>query len=126
LFTHCQMYAIFIYSVVAFWILSKWTQLTSLIMVQRFNAHQPLATTLFSSEATLEFTTRLAKLVARRAQMPVYVTNSMSFENAGMGGTVEEEMEAFRSIAEVTLARLQKAGLGASAALNGVTGSGKS
>jgi hypothetical protein len=58
--------------------------------------------------------------------MPVYVTNSMSFENAGMGGTVEEEMEAFRSIVEVTLARLQKAGIGASSAVNGVSGSGQS
>lgn len=75
-------------------------------LLQRFNPGQPLATTLFSTESTVEFTTRLAKLLARKTQLPVYVTNSMSFANAGMGGTIEEEMEAFKSIVEATLARL--------------------
>lgn len=83
---------------------------------QRFNAQQPLSTTLFSHEPTLEFTTRLAKLITRRAQLPVYVTNSVSFADAGMGGTVEEEMEAFKSIVEVTLERLRGAGIGSTAA----------
>ncbi|KAG5943382.1 hypothetical protein E4U53_007059 [Claviceps sorghi] len=81
----------------------------------RFDDKQPLATTLFSSESSIEFTTRLAKLLARRVQLPVYVTNSVSFTNAGMGGTVEEEMEAFKNIAEVTLDKLRDAGLGATA-----------
>ena len=48
--------------------------------------------------------------------MPVYVTNSISFANAGMGGTVEEEMEAFKNIVEVTLGKLKAAGVGALAA----------
>jgi flagellar biosynthesis protein FlhB len=78
---------------------------------QRFNPQQPLATTLFSVEPTLEFTTRLAKLLARKASLPVYVTNSMSFVDAGMGGTVEEEMEALRNIVEVTLGQLRKDGV---------------
>lgn len=78
---------------------------------QRFNAQQPLSTTLFSHEPTVEFTTRLAKLIARRANLPAYVTNSMSFANAGMGGTVEEEMEALKGIVEVVLARLRDAGM---------------
>ncbi|UNI22395.1 hypothetical protein JDV02_008287 [Purpureocillium takamizusanense] len=77
----------------------------------RFNAQQPLATTLFSHEPTVEFTTRLARLLARRANLPVYVTNSMSFANAGMGGTVEEEMEALKGIVEVVLTRLRDAGM---------------
>lgn len=85
-------------------------------MAQRFNAQQPLATTLFTSEPTLEFTTRLAKLVARRTQTPVYVTNSMSFESAGMGGTMEEEIEAFKGVVEVTLGKLQELGVGMTAA----------
>lgn len=55
----------------------------------------------------MEFTTRLAKLLARKAQLPVYVTNSMSFANAGMGGTVEEEMEAFKTIVQVVTEKLQ-------------------
>ncbi|GAB0136543.1 hypothetical protein EsDP_00004842 [Epichloe bromicola] len=84
----------------------------------RFDDKQPLATTLFPSESSLEFTTRLAKLLVRRVQLPVYVTNSVSFANAGMGGTVEEEMEAFKNIAEVILDKLKEAGVGA-LAVNG-------
>ncbi|KFA61524.1 hypothetical protein S40285_08944 [Stachybotrys chlorohalonatus IBT 40285] len=78
----------------------------------RIQNQQPLATTLFSYEATVEFTTRLAKLLARKTQLPIYVSNSMSFANAGMGGTVEEEMEAFKSIVQVTLSKLRDAGVG--------------
>lgn len=83
---------------------------------QRFDTSQPLTTTLFPHEPTLEFTTRLAKLIARRTELPVYVTNSISFRNAGMGGTVEEEMEAFKKIMEIVLARIKEAGVGATAA----------
>lgn len=83
--------------------------------MQRFNSSQPLATSLFPHEPTLEFTTRMAKLLARKADLPVYVTNSISFVNAGMGGTVEEEMEAFKNIAEAVLARIHSAGVGATA-----------
>lgn len=86
-----------------------------LTMYQRFNTSQPLATTLFPHEPTLEFTTRLAKLIARKTELPVYVTNSISFRNAGMGGTVEEEMEAFKNIAEIVLAKIKEAGIGATA-----------
>lgn len=39
--------------------------------------------------------------------MPVYVGNSISFANTGLGGTVEEEMEAFKKVVEVTLDKLQ-------------------
>ncbi|KHO00541.1 uncharacterized protein MAM_01319 [Metarhizium album ARSEF 1941] len=84
----------------------------------RLDDKLPLSTTLFSSENSVEFTTRLAKLLARRVQLPVYVTNSMSFANAGLGGTVEEEMEAFRNIVAVTVDKLQAAGAGA-LAVNG-------
>jgi hypothetical protein len=52
----------------------------------------------------------MAKLLARKAQLPVYVTNSMSFANAGMGGTVEEEMEAFKTIVQVVSEKLQLSG----------------
>lgn len=68
---------------------------------------QPLSTTLYSSESSVEFTTRLAKLLARRTQLPVYVSNSMSFADAGMGGTIEEEMEAFKTIVQIVLEKLQ-------------------
>ncbi|KAI1405682.1 hypothetical protein F4819DRAFT_482396 [Hypoxylon fuscum] len=73
----------------------------------KYNPNQPLSTTIYSVEATLEFTTRLAKILAKKAHMPVYVGNSISFANTGLGGTVEEEMEAFKKVVEVTLDKLQ-------------------
>lgn len=88
-------------------------------MSQRFNPQQPLATTLFTTEATLEFTTRVARLLAKRTNLPVYVTNSISFVNAGMGGTVEEEMEALKSVIDVVQGQLKKEGLVAGAETNG-------
>lgn len=92
-----------------------------LTIAQRYNDVQPLATTLYPHEPTLEFATRIAKLLARKLQMPVYVTNSISFANAGMGGTVEEEMEAFRAIVQIVLKQLQNAGVGgATIALDGM------
>ena len=61
----------------------------------------PLSTPLYTHSSTLDFATRLAKVLARRVGKPVYVGNSMSFANAGMGGTVEEEMEGFKRCLEV-------------------------
>ncbi len=88
---------------------------------KRFNPQQPLATTIFTTEATLEFTTRTARILARRANRPVYVTNSMSFVNAGMGGTVEEEMEALKNVIDIVSDQLKKEGLLAGAEVNGVS-----
>jgi hypothetical protein len=58
---------------------------------------------LFTPPGTIDFTTRLAKLLARKLKKPVYVGNSMSFSSAGMGGTVEEEMEGFKRVVEVVM-----------------------
>jgi hypothetical protein len=44
------------------------------------------------------------------------VTNSISFANAGMGGTVEEEMEAFRAIVQIVLQQLQDGEINGAAA----------
>ncbi|KAH6841002.1 hypothetical protein B0I37DRAFT_385811 [Chaetomium sp. MPI-CAGE-AT-0009] len=73
----------------------------------RYNPSQPLATPLCTVEPTIEFTTRLAKLLARKTQRPTYVGNSISFASTGLGGTVEEEMDAFKKVVEVTLSQLQ-------------------
>ncbi|EOA85437.1 uncharacterized protein SETTUDRAFT_49170, partial [Exserohilum turcica Et28A] len=62
-----------------------------------------LSTPLYTHGATLDFTTRLAKVLARKLGKPVYVGNSMSFASAGMGGTVEEEMEGFRRVVGVVV-----------------------
>ncbi|KAL7625533.1 hypothetical protein AAE478_004753 [Parahypoxylon ruwenzoriense] len=73
----------------------------------KYNPSQPLSTTIYSVEATLEFTTRLAKILAKKTQMPVYVANSISLANTGLGGTVEEEMEALKKVVDVSLDKLQ-------------------
>ncbi|PSS18664.1 hypothetical protein M430DRAFT_102397 [Amorphotheca resinae ATCC 22711] len=78
----------------------------------RINPGQALSTPLYTYESSVEFTTRLAKLLARKTQRPVYVGNSISFASAGMGGTVEEEMEGFRKVVEVVMDQVRKSGEG--------------
>ncbi|KAI1103069.1 hypothetical protein F4804DRAFT_245339 [Jackrogersella minutella] len=73
----------------------------------KYNPSQPLSTTIYSVEATIEFTTRLAKILAKKTQRPVYVGNSISFASTGLGGTVEEEMEALKRVVDVSLDKLQ-------------------
>ncbi|KAJ8125134.1 hypothetical protein O1611_g8506 [Lasiodiplodia mahajangana] len=89
----------------------------------KYNPNQPLSTTIYSAEATLEFTTRLARIIARKTNMPVYVGNSISFASTGLGGTMEEEMEAFKQVAAVALEKLQPVIQAAAVIPNG-TGAG--
>lgn len=56
----------------------------------------------------MEFTTRMANLLARKTEKPVYVGNSMSFASAGMGGTVEEEIEGFKKVVEIVMGEVAK------------------
>ncbi|KAF2442965.1 hypothetical protein P171DRAFT_363035 [Karstenula rhodostoma CBS 690.94] len=78
-------------------------------MPNRNNPSDPLSTPLFTPPNTLDFTTRLAKVLTRRLKKPVYVGNSISFASAGMGGTVEEEMEGFKRVVEVVMGLVNKA-----------------
>lgn len=50
----------------------------------------------------------MARLLARKTKRPVYVGNSMSFASAGMGGTVEEEMEGFKKVVRVVMNELER------------------
>lgn len=72
------------------------------------NPGQTISTPLFTYESSVEFTIRLAKLLARKTVKPVYVGNSISFASAGMGGTVEEEMEGFKNVVEVVMDEVRK------------------
>jgi hypothetical protein len=72
------------------------------------NSGQTISTPLYTYESSVEFTTRLAKLLARTTKKPVYVGNSISFASAGMGGTVEEEMEGFKKVVEVVMDEVRK------------------
>ncbi|RNJ58235.1 hypothetical protein D7B24_004874 [Verticillium nonalfalfae] len=85
----------------------------------RLNPAQPISTTLYVHEPTLEFTQRMAKLIAKRANMPVYVTNSSSFTNCPEGGTVEEEMDVFKRVVDVVIERVRLV-VKPTAAANGV------
>ncbi|OCK76153.1 hypothetical protein K432DRAFT_306979 [Lepidopterella palustris CBS 459.81] len=77
-------------------------------MPNRTNRAAPsLSTPLYTQSSTLDFATRLAKVLAKRVGKPVYVGNSISFAAAGMGGTVEEEMEAFKRCVEVVVGVLE-------------------
>jgi hypothetical protein len=75
---------------------------------QRMNPGQTLSTAIYTFESSVEFTTRLAKLLARKTGKPIYVGNSISFASAGMGGTVEEEMEGFKKVVEVVMDEVRK------------------
>lgn len=86
--------------------------------LEKFNPTQPLSTPLFSVESSLDLTSRLARLFAKKTGLPTYVGSSLSLSGAGFGGTVEEEMEAFRKVVEVVTEKLQ-ASLGIT---NGVAG----
>lgn len=72
------------------------------------NPGQTISTPLFTYESSVEFTTRLARLLARKTGKPVYVGNSISFASTGMGGTVEEEMEGFKKVMEVVMDEVRK------------------
>jgi hypothetical protein len=72
------------------------------------NPGQTISTPLFTYESSIEFTTRLARLLARRTGKPVYVGNSISFVSAGLGGTVDEEMEGFKKVVEVVMDEVRK------------------
>ncbi|KAM0283266.1 hypothetical protein ACHAQH_002560 [Verticillium albo-atrum] len=73
----------------------------------RLNPAQPISTTLYIHEPTIEFTQRMAKLIAKRSNMPVYVGNSTSFTNCPEGGTVEEEMDVFKRVVDVVTERVK-------------------
>ncbi|KAI6875521.1 hypothetical protein KC343_g1232 [Hortaea werneckii] len=78
-------------------------------MPDRYNPTQPMSTPIYSLPASLDFTTRLAKVLVRRTQKLCYVGGSVNLSNAANGGSVEEEMEAFRAIIDVVVAETNKA-----------------
>ncbi|KAI9750941.1 MAG: hypothetical protein M1815_001501 [Lichina confinis] len=70
----------------------------------RYNPTTALSTALFIQEGSIDFTTRLARVLAKKMQLPVYVGNSISFAAAaGAGGSVEEEIEGFKRCVEIIL-----------------------
>jgi hypothetical protein len=77
--------------------------------IQRYNPSQPLSTPIYSSPSSLDFATRLAKILVRRTSRLCYVGGSINLSEAACGGTVEEETEAFRAIIDVVTSEVKKA-----------------
>lgn len=67
---------------------------------------------LYTNSSSLDFATRLAKLLARKTSKAVHVGSSVSFADAAEGGTVEEEMEGFKKVVEVVMAQIKETGTG--------------
>ncbi|KAF7712627.1 Uncharacterized protein PECH_002877 [Penicillium ucsense] len=70
-------------------------------MPDRTSPNQTLSTTLYTTPSSIEYTTRVAKILARRMQRPVYV--GCSIDPNGLGQTVEEEMEGLKYIVDLIM-----------------------
>ncbi|KAK8189829.1 hypothetical protein HDK77DRAFT_482014 [Phyllosticta capitalensis] len=68
----------------------------------------PISTPLYAQTPTLDLATRLARILARKSGRPTYVGNSTSFASAGLGGSVEEEMEGLARVVEVVTGELAR------------------
>jgi hypothetical protein len=68
----------------------------------------PLCTNIYVRETSIEFTRRMAIILTRKLSLPVYVGNSMSFDSAGLGGSVEEEIEGFKKVVEVVTSEVHR------------------
>jgi len=66
-------------------------------------SESPISTALYSQPHTIDFTTRLAKLLAKKTSKPCYVGWSGGFAEMARGGDVEEEMGALKNIGEVVV-----------------------
>ncbi len=65
-------------------------------MPNRLQPSDPLCTALYAQTGNIEFATRVAKILARRAEKPTYVGCSVMFGNP----TVEEEMAGVRVLVD--------------------------
>ncbi|CAK7274576.1 hypothetical protein SEPCBS57363_006235 [Sporothrix epigloea] len=74
----------------------------------RFNSSEPLCTNIYIEENSLELAVRLAQLVVKRTRLPVYVFSSLSLDRMGLGGTVEEVLEAFQAVTKPLLPLLPR------------------
>ncbi|KAJ5780033.1 hypothetical protein N7457_005193 [Penicillium paradoxum] len=70
-------------------------------MPDRTSPKSTISTTLYTSASSIEYTTRIAKILARRFSIPVYV--GCSIDPHAMGLEVEEEMEGLAKIVNVIM-----------------------
>lgn len=68
---------------------------------QRQNQKQVISTPLCESGSSIEYATRVSKILARKTNLPAYVSCSMNFA----GITPEEEMEGLTRVIEEVMTR---------------------
>lgn len=73
------------------------------MIYQRFKPTEPLSTPLYTIPGSIDFATRVAKILARRTQKPAYVGCSAAFG----GGGIEEEMAGVRKAVEGVMGVLE-------------------
>ena len=79
-------------------------KLLIVVLTQRLAPDSPpLSTPLYALPSSIEFATRVAKIIAKRTKKPTYVGCSVVFE----GATVEEEMEGMQVAVTGILASLR-------------------
>ncbi|KAJ5458617.1 hypothetical protein N7475_010005 [Penicillium sp. IBT 31633x] len=75
-------------------------------MPDRTSSKSTISTTLSTSPSSIEYTTRIAKILARRFSIPVYV--GCSIDPHGLGLEVEEEMEGLTKIVNVIMEKWEE------------------
>ncbi|KAJ5945361.1 hypothetical protein N7516_005529 [Penicillium verrucosum] len=75
-------------------------------MPDRTSPKSTISTTLYTSPSSIEYTTRIAKILARRFSIPVYV--GCSIDPHGMGLEVAEEMEGLTKIVNVIMEKWEE------------------
>jgi hypothetical protein len=69
--------------------------------LQRLDRQHVLSTALYSSETTIDYANRVAKILAHRMNLPVYVGCSVNL----LGSNIEEEMESLGELTKVIMAK---------------------
>ncbi|KAJ6078464.1 hypothetical protein N7467_008217 [Penicillium canescens] len=75
-------------------------------MPDRMSPKLTISTTLYTSPPSIEYATRIAKILARRLYMPVYV--GCSIDPHSLGLEVQEEMEGLTSIVNMIMANWEE------------------
>ncbi|KAJ5241466.1 uncharacterized protein N7469_003057 [Penicillium citrinum] len=74
-------------------------------MPDRTSPKSTISTTIYTSPSSIEYTTRVAKILARRIGMPVYV--GCSIDPNALGLEVEEEMEGLSHIVNLVVEKYE-------------------
>ncbi|KAK5789171.1 hypothetical protein VI817_008295 [Penicillium citrinum] len=72
---------------------------------KRTSPKSTISTTIYTSPSSIEYTTRVAKILARRIGMPVYV--GCSIDPNALGLEVEEEMEGLSHIVNLVVEKYE-------------------